>query len=410
MASIKVLLRNKPNKEGLYPVVLKIIKDRQVKVITLGISCLLKDWDAANSQFKKSEKNYNQRNRVLLKKREEALKIIDSFYLDEIDFTLNQFEEKFRGRKSSKITISEFWLEKIDDFNTAGRTSNAKVYKGVYNSFFKFSKNKSLVFREITPSFLDKYETFLRGNNNSNGGIGIKMRTIRALYNYAIKNGIVDGKYYPFKLYKISKFKAKGIKKALKREDMRLMETIDTTKYPHLIDTKNYLVFSYYMGGMNFIDIMKLKWSNIEGEVIHYTRSKTKGRFKVKMLEPVKQIINYYKNQYRPTDYVFPILLKEELTPMQIENRKHKTLRRYNKQLKEIAKIQGLSENVSSYVIRHSFATNLKFAGISSDLIGQSMGHTDVSITNSYLKEFDDEVIDNVMKKLLEEPKLQYAS
>ncbi|KIX20717.1 integrase [Flavobacterium sp. 316] len=410
MASIKILLRNKPNKEGQYPVVLKIIKERQIKVITLGISCLKKDWDAANSQFKKSEKNHIQRNRVLLKKKEEALKIIDNFYLDEIDFTLNQFEEKFRGRKSSKITVSQFWLEKIDDFNTAGRTSNAKVYKDVYNSFYKFSKNKSLVFREITPNSLDKYETFLRGNNNSNGGIGIKMRTIRALYNYAIKSGIVDVKYYPFNDFKISKFKAKGIKKALRREDMRLMENVDTTKYPHLTNTRNYLVFSYYMGGMNFIDIMKLKWSNIEGEVIHYTRSKTKGRFKVKMLEPVKQIINYYKNQNRASDYVFPILLKDELTPMQIENRKHKTLRRYNKQLKEIAKIQGLSENVTSYVIRHSFATNLKFAGISSDLIGQSMGHTDVSITNSYLKEFDDEVIDNAMKKLLEEPQFQYAS
>ncbi|MFT4801091.1 MAG: integrase/recombinase XerD [Flavobacteriaceae bacterium] len=43
MASIKILLRNKPNKEGRYPVVLKIIKDRQIKVITPGINCLEKD-------------------------------------------------------------------------------------------------------------------------------------------------------------------------------------------------------------------------------------------------------------------------------------------------------------------------------------------------------------------------------
>jgi site-specific recombinase XerD len=101
---------------------------------------------------------------------------------------------------------------------------------------------------------------------------------------------------------------------------------------------------------------------------------------------------------------VFPILLKENLTPMQIENRKHKTLRRFNKQLKEIAKIQGVKKNVTSYVIRHSFATNLKYAGISADLIGQSMGHQDVSVTNAYLKEFKDDIIDDAMTKLLEEP------
>ncbi len=410
MASIKILLRNKANKEGQYPVVLKIIKDRQIKVITLGISCLKKDWDKANTRFKKSQSNYMQRNRALLKKKEEALKIIDDFFLEGIDFTLNQFEDKFRGGKSSKVTVSEFWKEKVSDLNRAGRTGNARAYKDVYNSFFKFHKNKNLVFREITPTLLDKYETYLRSKNNSDGGIGVKMREIRALFNDAIKKGVVDEKYYPFKIYKVSKLKGKGLKKALTRDEMKLMEALNIEENPHLIDTKNYMLFSYYMGGMNFVDMMKLKWENIQGDRVLYIRSKTKGRFSVKMLEPVKQIIAYYKTQVRPTDYVFPILLKENLTPMQIENRKHKTLSRFNKQLKEIAKIQGVQQNVTSYVIRHSFATNLKFAGISTDLIGESMGHHDVSVTKAYLKEFDDDVIDDAMSKLLEEPKLKYAS
>lgn len=406
MASIKIILRNKPNKEGLYPVVLKIIKERKVKVITLGISCLKKDWDKGNSNFKKSQKNYLQRNRALLKKKEEALKIIDDFILDGIDFTLNQFEIKFRGKKSSKTTVSEFWKEKISDLNKAGRTGNARAYRDVYNSFFKFHKNKNLVFREITPTLLDKYETHLRSNNNTDGGIGVKMRELRALFNDAIKKGVVDEKYYPFKIYKVSKLKGKGIKKALSRKEMKLMEALDTDKYPHLIDAKNYMLFSYYMGGMNFVDMLKLKWDNIQGDRVFYIRSKTKGRFSVKMLKPVKQIIAYYKAQNRTTKYVFPILLKDNLTPIQIENRKHKTISRFNKQLKEIAKIQGVEKNVTSYVIRHSFATNLKFAGISTDLIGESMGHHDVSVTKAYLKEFDDDIIDDAMTKLLEEPKL----
>ncbi|AXG73516.1 site-specific integrase [Flavobacterium arcticum] len=410
MASINITLRSKPNKKNEFPVILRIVKDRKSKLISLGMLCEKEDWDSKKNEFKKTYANASQRNRVLLKLQEKALKIIDEFALDDIDFTLNQFETKFRGRKSSSVTVSEFWKEKINDFIKAGRIGNSKPYKDTYNSFFKFHKNKNILFREVTPAFLDKYETFLRSNNNSNGGIGIKMRTIRALYNYAIKSGIVDEKYYPFKIYKISKFKAKGVKKALIRDEMKLMEAINTQKYPHLINTKNYLVFSYYMGGMNFVDMMKLKWDNIQGDRIQYIRSKTKGKFTVKMLEPVKQIIAYYKAQNRPTKYVFPILLKEDLSPVQIDNRKHKTLRRFNKQLKEIAEIQGLEQNVTSYVIRHSFATNLKFAGISTDVIGRSMGHADVSITQAYLKEFKDDIIDDAMSKLLEEPILQYAS
>lgn len=244
MASIKIVLREKITKDGNFPVVLRIIKNRKSKLISLGFECLKKDWDEANSQFKKSHSNYITRNRILLKHRDRALQIIDGFLMEDIDFTLNQFEEKFRGVKSSNITVSEFWLEKIQDLNLAGRTGNARAYKDVYNSFFKYSINKNLVFREITASYLDKYETYLRSNNNSDGGIGIKMRTIRALFNYAIKNGIVDEKYYPFKNFKISKFKAKGLKKALTREDIKLMEALDITSYPHLIDTRNYLVFN----------------------------------------------------------------------------------------------------------------------------------------------------------------------
>lgn len=410
MASINITLRNKPNKQNELPVILRIVKERKSKLISLGMRCEKKDWDTKKNEFKKSYPTASQRNRLLLKLEEKALQIIDEFALDNIDFTLNQFETKFRGRKSSKITVSEFWKEKVSDLNRAGRTGNARAYKDVYNSFFKFYKNKNLVFREITPNLLDKYETYLRSHGNTNGGIGVKMREIRALFNDAIKKGVVDQKYYPFKVYKVSKLKGKGIKKSLTRDEMKLMEAIDTDKHPHLIEAKNYMIFSYYMGGMNFVDLMKLKWENIQGDRILYIRSKTKGRFTVKMLAPVKEIITYYKTQKRQTEYVFPILLKDNLTPMQIENRKHKTLSKFNKQLKEISKIQGVKKNVTSYVIRHSFATNLKYAGISTDIIGESMGHHDVSVTKAYLKEFDDETIDDAMSKLLEEPELEYAS
>ena len=44
MASIKILLRDKASKEGLFPIVLKIIKDRKPKMISLGMDCTKKDF------------------------------------------------------------------------------------------------------------------------------------------------------------------------------------------------------------------------------------------------------------------------------------------------------------------------------------------------------------------------------
>lgn len=409
MATIKILLRNKPNTQGLYPINLRITKDRKVKLITLGINCELKDWDESNQLLKKSHTNYIQRNRVLLKMKTKALKIIDDFNLNDDDFTLTQFEMKFRGKDLSKVTVLEFWEEKIEDLIKAGRIGNSRAYRDTKTSFFKFYKNKKVLFKEITPEVLDKYETHMRANGSNDGGIAVRMRELRALFNDAIKKGVVEEKYYPFKTYKISKLKGKGIKRALTRAEIKKIEELDVIKHPHLTDTKNYFLFSYYTRGMNYYDMMKLTWNNIENDRIFYIRSKTKGRFTIKVLEPIKVILDYYKNQNRLTPFVFPIILKMGLTPTQIENRKSKTLKKYNKQLKEIAQIQGINKNISSYSARHSFATNLKFKGASTDIISQAMGHSNLSITQAYLKDFEDDVIDDAVNRLLEEPTLKYA-
>ncbi|WP_415376402.1 phage integrase SAM-like domain-containing protein [Patiriisocius sp. Uisw_017] len=408
MASIKISLRKKLNTKGEYPIVMRVVKDRKSKLISLGITTLLKDWDIKANKFKRSHPNCNQRNRILLELEQKGLKIIDEYIATDTDFTLEQFEEQFKGVSKNKKTVFQFWKEKIEELIQVGRTGNARAHRDTCTSFFKFQKNKSLKFHQITPDLLLKYEVYLRTKGNTDGGIGVKMREIRALFNEAIQRGITQERYYPFKAYKVSKLKGKNIKKALTREQIRLMEELDTEQLAHLINSQNYMIFSYYMGGMNFVDMMKLKWSDIDGNRILYKRSKTKGRFSTKIMLPVEKILAYYRNKHSKTNYIFPILLSNELTPTQIENRKAKTLKKFNKDLKEIASLVGITTNVTSYTIRHSFATNLKYAGISMDVISETMGHQDVNVTKAYLKEFNDEVLDNAMEKLLEEPEQGY--
>lgn len=401
MASIRIILRNKATKEGMFPIVMRIVKNRKSKLISLGLDCLKKDWDEENNQFKKTHPNQLQRNRLLLKHKDRALKIIDEFLMDEIDFTLDQFEEKFRGIEPNKMTVLEFWNEIISDLTKSGKVGNAKALNETKKSLFNFHKKNNLMFKEITPAFLEKYEVYLRENNNTDGGVAFKMRELRSIYNRAIKKNVIDEKYYPFKTYKVSKLKVGNIKKALTREEVKLIENFDDAKHPHLAEAKRIFLFSYYCRGMNYFDIMMLKWSNISGDRIIYIRSKTKGKFNISILKPVKEILDFYKNTLSATDYVFPILLSENLTAIQIQNRKHKKLQRFNSDLKKIAEIVGIDKPLSSYVARHSYATNLKQLGVSTDIVSQSMGHTNVAITTAYLKDFEDDVIDKENEKLL---------
>ena len=207
----------------------------------------------------------------------------------------------------------------------SGRTGNARYNKDSYTSFFKFYKNKTLYFKEITPELLTNYEVFLRSNTNSTSGIAVKMRAVRALYNHAIVKGYAKKEEYPFDTYKVSKLKGESNKRALSLENIKKTTELDTSQYLNLVDTKNYFLFSYNTGGMNFYDMMNLRWKNVKEDRIVYTRRKTKGNFTIKILDPVQKILDYYKAQKRDTGYVFPTLLKKDLTPIQVENRKAKT-------------------------------------------------------------------------------------
>lgn len=67
------------------------------------------------------------------------------------------------------------------------------------------------------------------------------------------------------------------------------------------------------------------------------------------------------------------------------------------------------NKNISSYSARHSFATNLNRLNISTYIISEAFGHSNLNITQAYLKGFEDDVIDDTMNRLLEEPIKKYA-
>lgn len=241
----------------------------------------------------------------------------------------------------------------------------------------------------------------MRSNGGTDGGISVRMRNIRALFNSAIKRWIIKPDLYSFKSYKISKLKGKGAKRALSFDDVIKIVNIDLTDHPELVHARNYFVFSFYTRGMNYADMMKMEWKDVIDDHICYIRSKTKANFQIKILPPVQKILDYYNEHQNGSKYIFPILPRDEMTPVQIENRKKKTLTRYNQKLKEIAKLCKIEKTVSSYVARHSYANSLKQKGISTDIISESMGHQNIAITQAYLKELDNSLVDDAMEVLL---------
>lgn len=394
--SVKIVLDSKPMSNGQYSVYLQIIKARKRKKINIGLKCYRENFE--NEQFLKGHPNYKEENKIINKKKVNAEDIIRGFQLDDKDFDLEEFEDKFRGKQINRKLVIPFFDEIIDELTTAHRLGNARAYNETKNALLKFSNDK-IKFTDITPEFLEKFEVYMRNRGNKDGGIAFKMREFRALIKKAIQRKIMSKEEYPFEDYKISKLKTKTKKRALTLEDFRKFKNVDLNKRPELLEAYHYFMFSFYTRGMNFVDMMKLKKSDIKNSRIIYTRSKTKGNFSLELNSKANEIINYYSDRSQ-SDYVFPILLHNEMTPLQIENRKHKVLSRFNYKLREIAKIAKIETHLTSYVARHSFATIMKNEGVSTDVISELMGHSNVQVTMTYLKEFDTSILDNAVKKL----------
>lgn len=402
MSSIKIVLRKKGLSDGTYPICLRITKDRKTKYFNTIFKSSEKEWDSSSGSFNKKNSNYMQNNRLLLKIKERALKVYSELDFEKEYFNLDDFSQRFRvDSNPANDYVFPFWEEIISEMKLAGRMGNAIMYEETMKSINQFSGFKKIRFQDITNSYLNKYEAWLRSRGGTGGGISIKQRTLRALYNKAIERNIIKDINHPFKTYKISKLKGQGIKKALDYDQVSKIINFNISKYPQLAEARNYFVFSFYTRGMNYTDMMELKWDNIDSKAISYIRNKTKGRFVISILPPVREILDYYKEYSLPTKYVFPILLKDGLTPNQINNRKKKTLAKYNYDLKEIAKITGIDKSLSSYVARHSFANCLKQKGVATDVIGESLGHKDITTTQVYLKELGSSVLDDAAALLV---------
>lgn len=402
MINLKIVLKKKLLSDGKYPVCLRVTKERQCRHYKTPFSAKMDEWIEPTGVFNKKHSNHVQNNRLLVKFKERAYQIITELEIENPDYTIQEFDTRFRITYNPVTNdVFAFFDEIIQEMTYAGRVGNAKSYKDTKTSVQIFHKSKKLNFREVNSTFLSKYDAFLRSRGGTDGGVGVKMRAIRALFNKAIERGIVKESLYPFKKYKISGLRGKGFKRALDFEEIMRIVNVDLSKHPHLVDTRNYFVFSFYTRGMNFADMMCLEWKDVEKNVIYYTRAKTKGNFSIAIMPPVREILDHYRINGYGNKYVFPLLYRENYTPTQLADRKHKMLGIYNKNLKELATICEITKNVSSYVARHSFANCLKQKGVATDVISESLGHQNLTVTQAYLKELDTQVVDKALEVLL---------
>ena len=139
--------------------------------------------------------------------------------------------------------------------------------------------------------------------------------------------------------------------------------------------------------------------ANLDNDRLIYVRQKTKKRIILPLSIQAKEIIDKYTDSARK--YLFPVLDNKSRTVTQVKDRIYDVLANINHHLNEIGKSLGIELKITTYVARHSYATVLKRAGVSTAIISESLGHSSERVTQIYLDCFDNEQVDNAMKNLL---------
>ena len=145
--------------------------------------------------------------------------------------------------------------------------------------------------------------------------------------------------------------------------------------------------------GMPFVDFAYMEKSALQQNVLHYNRVKTRTPMSIEVLDTAKELINQLRSKHIPLpgypDYLFNVLSGNKKRKEESAYREYQSaLRLFNNRLKGLARALHLSSLVTSYTLRHSWATTAKYRGVPIEMISESLGHTSIKTTQIYLKGF----------------------
>ena len=403
-----VLFTSKTLANGEHPLMLRLTKNRKLKYVSLHLSLAPQYWDASKGRPRRHCPDREKIIALIERKINEYEQQIIDFKTNQRDYTLHTLVDK-ASAKVVRQTVGEYLSAYIQRLNGENRIGNAMTFTHLKTALLRCFGSLDFYFIDIDHDFLRKFEMWLRTQAHySDNSIGIRFRSLRALYNQAISDNLIKKANYPFDTFKVSRFKEATAKRAISKEDIMRLVNLDVrtlTKYPKpfLALSKDLFLFSYLGCGINLTDMLHLKYCDLTGDRVTFNRQKT-GKLITFRLQPAAVYIlrKYMKAEHNSDDYIFPCLKRTiHVTAEQQYARVKRVTKLVNRYLKMIGEYLKFPIPLTTYVARHSFATVLKRSGVSTSIISESLGHSSEKITQIYLDSFENSQIDEAMSNLL---------
>jgi integrase/recombinase XerD len=410
--------------DGFYPLKLRVTYNRERKyfgidasrINSLLIGNLEQYFYSGREHYSMEEETFDKvmmtKPRGSYKELQDVFKEFELKYQKDADklnpFSFEAFADLFnntkRGAKSNDVL--KFILNKKLKIESENKFNTATSYQSTLESIKNFSGKIKLPFEMVTPSFLEKYKAWMQSEKKSDTTTGIYLRTLRVIFNDAISEGITAN--YPFYTKANSKGvkipKGKGRKLALTTDELK---SIFNYEYPPKYAGGFYVdswKLMYLMQGINPKDLCLLTYSDIKNGTIIFKRAKTSEsagtEIEIIINDKIQNLIQLWGNENKPENYIWPVFNSNE--PKKQTKQVAQFVKLVNKYINRLAIELKINKDVTCYVARHSYATQLMKHGASTSFIGKSIGHTSTNTTDLYLGSFDEEIKREWQKKISE--------
>lgn len=177
----------------------QVIYKRNVKWISTDHHVFQNEWDekAANITIPPDGKRMQEllliKSAIVweLRQRERTLNKLKT---SNEELSLNELCEAFSLLPPCK-TVFTFLEEQVERQERMQKHGTANTYISTYRRFKEYRQNKDLVFDELTPDMIEKYETWLANRNQKPNTIRFYLRTLNTLFCKAANNGVKKESY-----------------------------------------------------------------------------------------------------------------------------------------------------------------------------------------------------------------------
>ena len=275
----------------------------------------------------------------------------------------------------------------------AGAESTADLYRAAGNRFECYCKKERLSLQEVTAARVAGFRAALRKEGLRVNTVNSYMSCLRAMYNTACRETGSKQKENPFAGLRLQREETK--KRAVPVEVVEKIACLNLEGKTEQAKAVDLALFCFMACGMPFTDLVHLTRENIqdEGRLLVYRRQKTGVLIQIGINTGMRQLIERYACP--DSTYLFPVLKADASH----ENYKA-ALASHNRHLKETGRQLGLTVPLTSYVFRHTWASEAYKCHVEISVISQALGHTTEKMTRNYLARLAPEEIIKANEKV----------